>query len=51
LAASALVEPLELAIERDEHVVDDHLDHPQRMLGRHPLLQVDVGEQRSRPGI
>jgi hypothetical protein len=51
LAPRALVEPLELGIERGQHVVDDCPDRAQRVLGGHALFQVNVGEQRSRRGI
>ena len=35
----------EIAIERGQNVVDDGLDHAQRMLRRHPALKVHVREQ------
>jgi hypothetical protein len=46
LAAGALVELLEFGVERAQGVVDDGLDHPQRMFRWHPALEVDIGEQR-----
>jgi hypothetical protein len=51
LSAGALVKTLELDIQRDEHVIDDALDHTERMLRRHPTFEVDIGKKRSRTGI
>ena len=42
LAARPLVEPLELGVERDQNVVDEAFDHPQRMLCGNPRLQVHI---------
>ena len=38
LPPRAFVEPLEIAIECDQNVIDDGFDHAQRMLRRHPPL-------------
>src|SRR6476469_10648211 len=51
LAPRSLVQPLELGIERDQHIVDDRPDRAQRMLCGYASLEVDIGEQRSRRGI
>src|SRR6187200_1298758 len=51
LAPRSLVQPLELGIERDQHIVDDRPDRAQRMLCGYAILEVDIGEQRSRRGI
>lgn len=51
LTPGAFLKPLELGIQRGQHVVGDRLDHAQRVFRRHLLLNVDVGEQRPRSGI
>ena len=51
LPPGALVEPLERGIERGEPLINNTLDHSQRMLGRHPARKIDVGKQRPRPRI
>ena len=38
-----------LAIEGGEDLVDDAADQPQRMAHRHPLFEVDIGKQFTRP--
>ena len=45
LPPGALVETLELGIERGQRVVHDGPDRAQRMTLRHPLFQVYVGKQ------
>jgi hypothetical protein len=50
-SSHARIEVMEARRERCQRVVDDHLDGPQRMGSRHPGLQIDVAEQRTRPLI
>ena len=50
-ATRAFVEPFELAIEPDEHVVNNGFNRPEGVRPRHSLLKVDIGEQRSRACI
>ena len=40
-----------IAVERSQHVVHHLANQPQRMLRRHPLLKVDIGEQLPRSSI
>src|SRR5262249_24540300 len=40
-----------LAIEGGEDLVDDAADQPQRMAHRHPLFEVDIGKQFTRPYV
>jgi hypothetical protein len=39
----------ELAIERCQHIIDDAPDHPQRMLRRNTVLEINIREQATRP--
>ena len=49
--AGRRVDPLELRVERDQHIIDDAPDHAQRMLRRNTILQIHIGEQLARPRI
>jgi hypothetical protein len=49
--AEGRVHRRELGIERDQHLVDDLADYAQRVVRRHPLLQINVREQRPRHRI
>lgn len=46
-AAEIGIEPIELAIEARQGVIDDPPDRAQRMPGGDPLFEIDITEQRS----
>jgi hypothetical protein len=39
----------EVAIERDQHVVDDPPDQPLGMIRRNAVLEINIREQATRP--